>query len=175
MRVEPGPVFIPALTTNHFFSSLPPLLPLAPAASPPFYRPPLQLQQQVRTLLVSDPRKRSTTSTSTAPSLLLQPLSASLGRKFTHYLRSPSVGARGHSGTVARLRSLALPPLPDRHSRTHTLSLYLSLSFSRPSWSSPRSSSPPHHLQHFHHRRLYSPTLCPIVHPCHTDNFRPLH
>ena len=58
---------------------------------------------------------------SNGPSLCSFPLSllsVSLGRKFTHYLRSPSVGARGHSGTVARLRSLALPPPP-----THAFSV----------------------------------------------------
>lgn len=49
-------------------------------------------------------------------------LSVSLGRKFTHYLRSPSVGARGHSGTVARLRS------PRSSTTTYTRLLCLSLS-----------------------------------------------
>lgn len=39
------------------------------SAASPSYRPPLQLQQQVQTRFVSDPRKCSTTSTSTAPSL----------------------------------------------------------------------------------------------------------
>lgn len=79
-------------------------------------------------------------------------LSVSLGRKFTHYLRSPSVGARGHSGTVARLRSprsstttytrllrLSLYPLPpSRFSFCLSLCLHVLASFSPPS--SPNSA-----------------------------------
>lgn len=58
-------------------------------------------------------------------------LSVSLGRKFTHYLRSPSVGARGHSGTVARLRS------PRSSTTTYTRLLCLSLSLPLTSLSLP--------------------------------------
>lgn len=75
-RVEPGPVFVPALNQPPTTSSLSSVSSLfrhychsRQSASPSCYRPPLQLQQQVRTHFVSKPRKRSITSTSTAPSL----------------------------------------------------------------------------------------------------------
>lgn len=77
----------------------------------------------------------------------------------------------GRSTTLPRSSTTTRPPL----SHTHSLSLYLSLfpSFSRPSWPSSRLSS--HPRQHFHHRRLRSPTLCPLAHPCHANNLCPPH
>lgn len=55
-------------------------------------------------------------------------------------------------------RSLDYVPSLFHHHPTATLAH--TLSFSRPSWSSPYPSTRP--LRHFHHHRLDSPTLCPL-------------
>lgn len=168
--MEPGPVFVPALNQLHQplssslssrLFSLPPPLPLAPV------RFPVLLSSSVAASAAgSNPLRLQTTQTfyhfdfngtfpiTTTPVRFTRPEVHTLP---TFPERRSSWPQRdGRSTTFPRSSTITRPPL----SHTHSLSLYLSFSFSRPSWPSPCPSTRP--LRHFHHRRLGSPTLCPL-------------
>lgn len=128
--MEPGPVFIPALTTNHFFSSLLPLLPLAPAASPSSV-----LSSSVTASAAgSNPVRLRSTQTfyhfdfngtfpiTTTPVRFTRPEVHTLP---TFPERRSSWPQRdGRSTTLPRSSTTTRPPL------SHTLSLYISLCLS---------------------------------------------
>lgn len=150
--MEPGPVFIPALTTNHFFSSL--LFRLfchsrQPLLRPPFYRPPLQLQQQVRTLLRSTQTFYHFDFNGTFP---ITTTPVRFTRPEVHTLptfperRSSWPQRDGRSTTLPRSSTTTRPPLSHTHSLFISLSVFLSALMVVPSFlfsSSPSPAFPP--------------------------------
>lgn len=175
-RVEPGPIFVPALTNHHFFF-LPSLLCSAFSATR------FSVVSSSVTVSAADSNSLRLRSTQTFyhfdfnGTFPITTTPVRFTRPEVHTLptfperRSSWPQRDGRSTTLPRSSTTTRPPL----SHTHSLSLYLSfsLSFSRPSWPSLHPSS--HPLQRFHHCCLRSPTLCSFAYPCRANNLRPPH